>query len=132
MEGRLAAFLDARAEVFAAIEPGGADATESSGLITRAAELAQTWPVLPPAERRRILLALLARVDIHHESVEICVLVPGLLSILRGETKVPDRSHKEESAETHPPAENRPQRRARVPAQHHQRITIVVVPTKIA
>src|SRR6266849_4931940 len=93
IENRLAAFLSAETEVFAAIEPEGADATESSGLIARAAELARTWPEFPPAEQRRMLLALLARVDIHRESVEIRVLARGLVSILRGESNSLDRKH---------------------------------------
>jgi hypothetical protein len=79
--------------VFAAIEPEVTDATESSGLIARAAELAGSWPALAPAEQRRMLLALLARVDIHRESVEIRVLARGLLSILRGESNSLDRKH---------------------------------------
>ncbi len=98
VEARLTAFLTSDAEVFRAIEPEGTDVTESSGLIAHATELAQTWPELPPAERRRILLALLARVDIHRESVEIRVLTRGLLSILRGEATSPNRPPKEESA----------------------------------
>jgi hypothetical protein len=93
VEARLTAFLDTGAEVFAAIEPEVAEATESSGLISRATELARSWPELPPAERRRMLLALLARVDIHRESVEIRVLARGLLSILRGENGSLDRKH---------------------------------------
>lgn len=97
MEARLTAFLDTGAEVFAAIEPEAADATDSSSLIARAAELARSWPELPPAERRRMLLALLARIDIHRESVEIRVLARGLCSILRGEAVPADRSHQNES-----------------------------------
>jgi len=97
VEDRLGAFLRSEPEVYAAIEPEGKDTTESSGLIARAMELAQTWPELPPAERRRMLLALLVRVDIHRESIEIRVLARGLLSILRGEATLPDRPRKEES-----------------------------------
>src|SRR6266852_3782227 len=93
VEHRLAAFLSAQTEVFAAIEPEGADATESSGLIARAAELARTWPEFPPAERRRMLLALLARIDIHRDSVEIRLLGGGLVSILEGENNFLDRKH---------------------------------------
>jgi hypothetical protein len=93
IETRLAAFLNAQTEVFTAVEPEGADATESSGLIARAAELARSWPELAPAERRRTLLALLARVDIHRESVEIRVVCRGLLSILQGEDDSLDRKH---------------------------------------
>ena len=85
--------------MFAAIEPEGADATESSGLIASAAELARTWLEFPPAERRRMLLALLVRSDIHRESVEIRVLARGLVSILRGENNSLDRK---------PPAEENP------------------------
>jgi hypothetical protein len=101
VEDRLVAFLNTGSEVFTAIEPEGADATESSSLIARAAGLVQSWPELPPAERRRILLGLLARVDIHRESVEIRLLARGLLSILRGENDSLKRKHAmEESART--------------------------------
>src|SRR5258708_4307496 len=99
VENRLAAFLSAGTEVYAAIEPEVTDATESSGLIARAAELARTWPEFPPAERRRMLLALLARADIHRDSIEIRFLARGLLSILRGENISMDRQ---------PPAEENP------------------------
>ncbi len=99
VENRLAAVLSAGTEVFAAIEPEVAEATESSELISRAAELARSWPEFPPAERRRMLLALLARVDIHRDSVEIRLLAQGLLSILRGENNSLDRK---------PPAEQSP------------------------
>jgi site-specific DNA recombinase len=93
IENRLAAFLSTQTEVFAAIEPEVTDAMESSGLIARAAEFAGSWPELAPAERRRMLLALLARVDIHRDSVEIRVLARGLVSILRGENNSLDRKH---------------------------------------
>jgi hypothetical protein len=96
VEARLIAFLNAEAEVFAAIEPEVAETAESSGLIGRAAELARSWPELAPAERRGLLLALLARVDIHRESVEIRVLARELLSILRGENASLDRKHAKE------------------------------------
>src|SRR5712692_746264 len=91
VESRLIAFLNAQTELHAAIEPEVTDATESSGLIARAAELARSWPESPPAERRRMLLRLLTRVDIHRESIEIRVLARGLVSILRGERDSLDR-----------------------------------------
>lgn len=97
VEDRLGVFLNSETEVFAAIEIEVADNVESSGLVGQAPKLAQRWPHLPPAERRRILLALLARVDIQRECVEIRVLARGLVSILRGEPTSPDRPHKEES-----------------------------------
>jgi len=101
VHARLTAFLDSQTEVFGAIEPEGADATETSGLIARAAQLAGSWPGLPPAEQRRILLGLLARVDIHRESVEIRIGCRGLLAILRGERDFPDRKRgAEENART--------------------------------
>jgi len=97
VQARLTAFLDTRAELFAAIEPEVTEATDLSEITDRATELARSWPELPPAERRRILLALLARVEIHRESVEIRVRARGLLSILQGEATSPDQPHKEES-----------------------------------
>jgi hypothetical protein len=93
VENRLAAFLSAEPEVFAAIELEVTDAAESSGLITRAVELARSWPELAPAERRQMLLALLSRVDIHRDSVEIRLFTRGLLSILQDENGRLDRKH---------------------------------------
>ena len=146
VEDRLGAFLRSETDVYAAIEPEGADATKSSDHISRAAELAQTWPELPPAERRRILLALLARVDIHRESVEIRIFCHGLLSILEGENVSLDRKHPaDENARaiiwTIPVRLRRNavrndaqlrSNRAHVPVQQHQRDDIAVVPTKTA
>jgi len=99
VEARLTALLNTQTEVFAEIEPEVAEATESSGLVRRAAELACSWPELPPVDRRRILLALHARVDIHRDSIEIRILTRGLLSILRGENdSLPSKHAMEESA----------------------------------
>ena len=101
VEARLTTFLNAEPEVHAAIEPEATEAFDSSSLIERAAGLARSWPELPPAERRRILLALIHRVDIGRESVEIRVLAPGLVSLLRGESDSLIRKHSaEENART--------------------------------
>ena len=101
VESRLIAFLNAQTELHAAIEPEVTDATESSGLIARAAELARSWPESPPAERRRMLLRLLTRVDIHRDSVEIRMVCRGLLAILRGENDSLKAKHAlEETART--------------------------------
>lgn len=97
VENRLTAFLNAESEVYAAIESEVSGAIEPSSLIAQAAEIARIWPALPPAERRRILLTLLARVDIHRESVEITVVGRGVLSFLRGEETAPGKSDTGES-----------------------------------
>jgi site-specific DNA recombinase len=98
VENRLIAFLDAGTEIFAAVETELSEATDSSRLIARAAELARLWPALPPAERRQTLLALSARVDILRESVEIRIHAQGLLSILRNEGESVETNRTESEA----------------------------------
>jgi len=100
VENRLNTFLKAEGEVFSAIEPVIAENSESSGLADQAAKLAERWTQLPSSERRRILLTLLARVDIHRERVEIHTRIPGLLAILRGEITSPDRPHDNEKPDS--------------------------------
>jgi hypothetical protein len=88
VEERLRAFLHSGPEVHAAIElegsPGGACASiGATELLARAAELGSRWPELPPSEKRRILLALLRRVELMPASIEVEFLPGRLASVLR-------------------------------------------------
>jgi len=87
VEERLRAFLQNGLEVLAVLEanPGGepdtGNSNEAADLIAHGAELARRWPELPPAEKRRILLALIRRVDLMPASVEVRFLPAALASV---------------------------------------------------
>jgi hypothetical protein len=90
VEERLRAFLQNGFEVLAVLEanhPGGepdtGNSNEATDLIAHGAELARRWPELPPAGKRRILLALIQRVDLMPASVEVRFLPTALASVLR-------------------------------------------------
>ena len=83
VEERLLQFLGSQSEVFAAIESLGEDANECSRLVTHAAELAGRWPKLAPADKRAHLIALIDRINLQPETLEIELLLRRLLSILR-------------------------------------------------
>ena len=64
VEERLRQFLGCESEVFGAIESLSEDVNECSQLVTRAAELAERWPKLAPADKPAHLLALIDRIDL--------------------------------------------------------------------
>jgi hypothetical protein len=86
VEERLRQFLQSDAEVFVAIEPRVGEVNDCSEVVTRAADLAQRWPGLAPAERRAILSTVVDRIDLLHETVEIRICPGRLPAVLRGET----------------------------------------------
>ncbi len=63
----------------------------SSDFVARAADLAGRWRSLTPAERRAILTALVERIDLLRETLEIRILPGRLLSILLDENDRRDR-----------------------------------------
>ena len=81
VEGRLRAFLGCEGEVYAAIESELTDVNECVHLVSRAGELAQRWPKLPPAERRAHLTTLIDRIDLLPKQLRIRIL-PGRLPAL--------------------------------------------------
>ena len=86
VEERLTRFLQSEAEVFGAIEPLVGDVNDCTDVVARAADLAQRWPGLAPAERRAILTTLVDRIDLMRETLEIRIRPGRLPAILRGET----------------------------------------------
>lgn len=67
---RIKGFLRAEAAVFDAIEPFAAvHVTERQTIITQAAGLAARWQDLEPRQKRRILLCLVARIEVHREAI---------------------------------------------------------------
>jgi hypothetical protein len=88
VEGRFRAFLQSEPELVAALEPKAADtadeqdSTDASNLIARAGELGERWQVLQPSEKRRILLALIERVNLMPMAIDIRVRPSQLASVL--------------------------------------------------
>jgi len=100
VEERLRQFLGSESEVFGAIEPLGEDVNECSQLVTRAAELAGRWPKLAPADKRAHLIALIDRIDLQRETLEIHLLPGRLLSILRDGNDRQDWTRSREDSES--------------------------------
>jgi DNA invertase Pin-like site-specific DNA recombinase len=82
VEDRLREFLTSETGVFAAIETLLGDVNDRAEVITSAGNLALRWSALAPAERRAILSALVDRVDLLRETLEIRILPGRLPSIL--------------------------------------------------
>ena len=86
--------------MFGAIESLGEDVNECSQLVTRAAELAGRWPKLAPADKRAHLIALIDRIDLQRETLEIHLLPGRLLSILRDGNDRQDWTRSREDSES--------------------------------
>jgi site-specific DNA recombinase len=87
---RLRLFLSDAGQVFGAIEAHIETPSEQRWLVERAAELAKTWPELPRAQARAILVALVAWIEVHPERIEVQVMRSRLEAILRGDhTRLP-------------------------------------------
>jgi len=86
VEDGLREFLAREAEVFSAIEPRIVDVNECADIAARAADLADRWPGLAPAERRSVLSAIVERIEMERETVEIRIL-PGHLPAVLGDDK---------------------------------------------
>ena len=82
VEDRLQQFLTNETEMFGAMENLIADVNDCAELITRANDLARRWPSLAPTEKRAILSALVDRIDLLRETLEIRILPGRLPSIL--------------------------------------------------
>jgi hypothetical protein len=84
VETRLRQFFETDAAVFAAVESPSRGPTESVDLVARAAELAHRWPELGPTDKRAILTAVVERIDLKPETIDIHILPSRLPSILIG------------------------------------------------
>jgi len=90
---RILGFFADRAEVFKTINRYVPDAVEQERLVGRATDLAEGWPDLVPAEMRAILLALVTRIDVHEEKVDIEVNAARLTDVLGNDPMdLPDAS----------------------------------------
>ncbi len=82
VEDRLLQFLTSESELFAAIETRVEDVNDCAAIITRAVDLARSWPALAAAGKRAILSALVDRVDLLRDTLEIRIVPDRLPSIL--------------------------------------------------
>ena len=58
---------------------------DCADVVTRAADLARRWPRLAPAKKHGVLSALVDRVDLPRETIEIRIMPGRLLSVLYDE-----------------------------------------------
>lgn len=71
VESRLCRFLGSRTELFAAIETIVGDVNNRAALLTAGATLSQEWAKLAPARKTAILLALVDRIVVKPDRLEI-------------------------------------------------------------
>src|SRR5262249_10447131 len=79
---RLCGFLANEADVHKAIEQRVSEGAEQQRLITRARELAAAWSSLAPTERRAGHRALIARIDIGRDRIDVHVDPSRLADLL--------------------------------------------------
>ena len=85
VEDRVCALLRNDATVFDAAGIGPTSLEMRTTLIEQAADLARRWPALELAEKRAILQILVARVDVHAETVDITLRPTMLTDIVNPE-----------------------------------------------
>ncbi len=88
---RLLHLLGDRAALFGALRDAGAlpaTAAEQGRVLQRAAELARRWPGLEPAAQASALRALLRRVELHPERLDLRIDPQGLGRVLAGQGAV--------------------------------------------
>jgi site-specific DNA recombinase len=83
---RLCGFLSSEAEVYHAIEPHLGRGCPATRLIARAGDLAAHWYDLSPTDRRAVLGALLARIEVHQERVDLQLAPARLADLLACDT----------------------------------------------
>jgi microsomal dipeptidase-like Zn-dependent dipeptidase len=71
VEDRLRQFLTSETDLYGAIEPHVADVNARIDLVARAADLAERWPRIEPSGKRAILMALVDRIDLMRETLEV-------------------------------------------------------------
>jgi DNA invertase Pin-like site-specific DNA recombinase len=82
---RLRLFLSDGGQVFDSIQAHVRDQGDRKRLVERATEVASTWPELPHAQTRSIMIALVARVDVHADRVGVHLLPDRLDKTLHGD-----------------------------------------------
>ena len=89
IEDRLRRFLASRAEIFGAVDGLGEDAGRAAEVVARANEMAGRWPSLPAPERRTILNAIVHRVELRTDTVELQLLPSALGALLEEGSALP-------------------------------------------
>jgi len=98
---RLCRFLANESEVYQAIEPLVPEVGARMAIVARAADLAGRWSHLPPAEKRVVLPALIERIDLLPETVEIHVRPGKIAAIQMASGDSRERSPSNMDGETH-------------------------------
>jgi hypothetical protein len=78
---RLQSFFLNRHEVFEAIETY-AQSAEQKRLLKISTSLSKRWPDISPKEMRRLFLALISRVEVHPEKIEIHIFPSRIANVL--------------------------------------------------
>jgi hypothetical protein len=97
VEDRLLRFLTSEGEMYHAIEPYLAEVTMRSHLVSCANDLAARWSKTKPAERRSLIIAMVDRVDITRETIEVQVRPDRLPSLLLDGTRRHDWAQSDEA-----------------------------------
>lgn len=82
IEDRLKAFFRDQGEVFEVLHDVIEDATQCRDLVNQATIMAEQWPGWAPADKRRILNALVERMELKAESIDIHIRPHRLARIL--------------------------------------------------
>jgi hypothetical protein len=82
---RLRLFLSDSGQVFDSIQAHVRDHGDRKRLVERATEVASTWPELPLAQTRSIMIALVARVDVQADCIGVHLLRDRLHKTLLGD-----------------------------------------------
>jgi site-specific DNA recombinase len=80
VESRVRQFLESQTEVYGALASG--DATTCQSVVAGAAGLARQWPQLAPPTKRSILLALVHRITLKRETLEVHIFPVRLPDIV--------------------------------------------------
>src|SRR6202040_4038062 len=86
---RIGRFLSEPARVFEALAPYVETAAQQRQMLHRAAELAANWPALKPRQLRPILAALIQRIVVHIDRVDIQLLPSRVAALLRDTLRGP-------------------------------------------
>ena len=97
VEDRLRRFLTSEGEMYHAIEPHLAEVTMRSHFVFCANDLAARWSKSKPAERRSLIIAMVDRVDITRETIEVQVRPDRLPSLLLDDARRHDWAQSDEA-----------------------------------
>jgi hypothetical protein len=85
---RLCAFLTDEGAILDAVRNEHPDGTDQKRLIARGRQIAEEFPTMAPDQTRAMLMALIARVDLKPDRVEIKLLRQNLIELLHAQSTV--------------------------------------------